>query len=72
VGVDPIAAGSVESFNKPGGNATGMTLITGPLAQKRLGLLREIAPKAVNLAMLAKPLSPDATPEIRDVQASRC
>jgi hypothetical protein len=49
-----------------------MTLITGPLAQKRLGLLREIAPKAVNLAMLAKPLSPDATPEIRDVQASRC
>jgi putative ABC transport system substrate-binding protein len=72
VGVDPIAAGSVESFNKPGGNATGMTLITGPLAQKRLGLLREIAPKAVNLAMLAKPLSPDAAPEIRDVQASRC
>ncbi len=70
VGVDPIAAGLVESFNKPGGNATGMTLITGPLAQKRLELLREIAPKAVNLAMLANPLSPDAAPEIRDVQAS--
>ena len=52
---NPIAAGLVESFNKPGGNATGMTLITGPLAQKRLELLREIAPKAVNLAMLAKP-----------------
>jgi ABC-type uncharacterized transport system substrate-binding protein len=70
VGVDPIAAGLVESFNKPGGNATGMTLITGPLAQKRLELLREIAPKAANLAMLANPLSPDAAPEIRDVQAS--
>ena len=69
---NPIAAGLVESFNKPGGNATGMTLITGPLAQKRLELLREIAPKAVNLAMLANPLSPDAAPEIRDVQASRC
>lgn len=69
---NPIAAGLVESFNKPGGNATGMTLITGPLAQKRLELLREIAPKAVNLSMLANPLSPDAAPEIRDVQASRC
>jgi len=70
VGVDPVAAGLVGSFNKPGGNATGMTLITGPLAQKRLELLREIAPKAVNLAMLANPISPDAAPEIRDVQAS--
>jgi putative ABC transport system substrate-binding protein len=69
VGVDPIAAGLVGSFNKPGGNATGMTLITGPLAQKRLELLREIAPK-VNLVMLANPISPDAAPEIRDVQAS--
>jgi ABC-type uncharacterized transport system substrate-binding protein len=70
VGLDPIAAGLVASFNKPGGNATGMTLLTGPLAQKRLEFLREISPKAVNFVMLANPLSPDAAPEIRDVQAS--
>jgi putative tryptophan/tyrosine transport system substrate-binding protein len=71
VGLDPVAAGLVASFNRPGGNATGMTSITGPLAQKRLELLREISPKALNIAMLVNPISPDAAPEIRDVQAAQ-
>jgi putative tryptophan/tyrosine transport system substrate-binding protein len=70
VGFDPIAAGLVTSFNRPGGNATGMTLITGPLGQKRLEILRELAPKAAVIAMLVNPISPDAVPEIRDVQAT--
>jgi putative tryptophan/tyrosine transport system substrate-binding protein len=70
VDFDPIAAGLVASFNRPGGNATGMTLITGPLGQKRLELLRELAPKAAVIAMLVNPISPDAVPEIRDVQAT--
>jgi putative ABC transport system substrate-binding protein len=70
VGFDPIAAGLVASFNRPGGNATGMTLITGPLGQKRLELLRELVPKATVIAMLVNPISPDAVPEIRDVQAT--
>jgi ABC-type uncharacterized transport system substrate-binding protein len=70
VGFDPVAAGLVASFNRPGGNATGMTLITAPLGQKRLELLRELAPKATVIAMLVNPFSPDAVPEIRDVQAT--
>jgi putative tryptophan/tyrosine transport system substrate-binding protein len=70
VGFDPVSAGLVASFNKPGGNATGMTLITGPLGQKRLELLRELAPKAAVVTLLANPFSPDAVPEIRDVQAA--
>ena len=70
VGFDPVAAGLVASFNRPGGNATGMTLITGQLGQKRLEILRELAPKAKVVAMLANPFSPDAVPEIRDVQAT--
>ena len=70
VGFDPIAGGLVESLNRPGGNATGMTLLTGPLGQKRIEQLRELIPKAALVAMLANPLSPDAVPEIRDVQTA--
>jgi ABC-type uncharacterized transport system substrate-binding protein len=70
VGVDPIAAGLVASFNRPGGNATGVTLITGPLGQKRLELLLELLSKANVIAMLVNPISPDAAPEIREVQAA--
>ena len=44
--------------------------MTGPLGQKRLELLRELAPKASAIAMLVNPVSPDAVPEIRDVQAA--
>ena len=70
VGIDPIAAGLVESLSLPSGNATGMTLMTGPLSQKRIEGLRELVPKATAIAMLANPLSPDAVPEIRDAQAA--
>jgi len=70
VGFDPIAGGLVDSLSRPSGNATGMTLLTGPLGQKRIEQLRELVPKAAIIAMLANPLSPDAVPEIRDVQTA--
>jgi ABC-type uncharacterized transport system substrate-binding protein len=70
VGLDPVAAGLVATFNQPGGNATGMTLITGPLGQKRLELLRELGCKSKVVPVLANPTSPDSVPEIRDVQAA--
>jgi putative ABC transport system substrate-binding protein len=69
VGFDPVGAGLVTSLNHPGGNATGMTLISFVLGQKRLEMLRDISPKASVIAMLANPLSPDAIPEIGSVQA---
>ncbi len=70
VGIDPVAAGLVASYNRPGGNATGATMIMGPLGQKRVEILRELAPKASVVAMLVNPHSPDAAPEVRDVSAA--
>src|ERR1700719_2694923 len=68
VGFDPVASGLVASLSRPGGNLTGMTLISNPLAQKRLEVLLELVPKASVIAMLVNPLSPDTAPEIRAVQ----
>jgi putative tryptophan/tyrosine transport system substrate-binding protein len=68
VGFDPVTGGLVASLNQPGGNATGITLMTAPLGQKRLELLREIAPKATVVAMLANQTSPDAAPELSDIE----
>jgi putative ABC transport system substrate-binding protein len=70
VGIDPVAGGLVASYSRPGGNATGATLIMAPLGQKRLEILRELAPKAKVVAMLLNPNGPDAAPELRDVQAA--
>jgi putative ABC transport system substrate-binding protein len=70
VGLDPVAAGLVASFSRPGGNATGMSLITGPLGQKRLEILRDLVPKAKLVAVILNPVSPDAIPELRDLQGA--
>jgi putative ABC transport system substrate-binding protein len=70
VGIDPVAAGLVASYSRPGGNATGAAMIMGPLGQKRVEILRELAPKASVVAMLVNPNSPDTAPEVRDVRAA--
>jgi putative tryptophan/tyrosine transport system substrate-binding protein len=70
VGFDPIEAKLVESFNRPGGNATGVHLITSPLGQKRLELILELAPKARTISMLVNPTFPDTEIEVRDIHAA--
>jgi putative ABC transport system substrate-binding protein len=71
VGVDPVAAGLVASFNRPGGNATGTVVNPGPVAQKRLELVRELAPKAADVALLVNPSSGgEGAAEISDVRAA--
>jgi len=70
VGFDPIEAKLVESYNSPGGNATGVHLITSPLGQKRLELILELVPKARTIIMLVNLTFPDTEIEVRDVQAA--
>src|ERR1700683_1811087 len=67
-GFDPVTAGLVASLSRPGGNVTGMTLFSNPLAQKRLEVLLDLVPGASVIAMLVNPVSPDSVPEIKAVQ----
>ena len=60
IGGDPVQEGLIASFNRPGGNFTGSTMLTLSLDGKRLGLLREVLPQASTITFLANPNFPDA------------
>jgi putative tryptophan/tyrosine transport system substrate-binding protein len=51
-GDDPVRLGFVAAFNRPGGNLTGVSILSGELAAKRLGLLRDLIPQARLIAVL--------------------
>jgi len=67
VGGDPIKLGLVESLNRPGGNVTGVTILSGALTAKRLELLRELRPHA-SVACLVNPSSPEAETKLTDIR----
>ena len=65
---DPVAHGLVASLARPGGNATGINFLTSEVLAKRLGLLRELVPKAVRVAVLVNPTNTMSTEStLRDV-----
>ena len=66
---DPVRLGLVTSFNLPGGNMTGISMISGALGAKRLELLRELVPTATLIAMLVNPTNP-ADANVRDEQTA--
>jgi putative ABC transport system substrate-binding protein len=57
---DPVRTGLVESLARPGGNVTGVSLLESALDAKKLGLLRELVPKAGVIAVLTNPRYPAA------------
>ena len=70
VGDDPIKSGLVASFNRPGGNITGVNTLSPVLEAKRLGLLRELVPQATLVGVLLNPSNPDAELQQRNLQAA--
>ena len=65
---DPVKAGLVASYNRPGGNATGINLLTQTLEPKRLGLLHELVPQAATIGFLLNPNFPSAEDQSKDMQ----
>jgi putative tryptophan/tyrosine transport system substrate-binding protein len=59
-GGDPVQLGVVASLGHPGGNATGVYILTGDLNAKRLGLLHEMVPRAATIATLINPTNAGA------------
>src|SRR5438105_14861435 len=67
-GADPLKFGFVASFNKPGGNITGIWMVLTALAEKRLQLLHDLLPKAELIGLLINPTSPVPEPQTREAQ----
>ena len=68
VGGDPVKLGLVASYNRPGGNATGVNILTSALEAKRLGLLREIVPQAGAIGVLFDPRFQSYESQLSEVQ----
>lgn len=67
---DPVKLGLAKSFARPGGNATGISLMTASLVIKRLELIRELLPQNANIGFLVNPDNQDLLQEITDIAHS--
>ena len=70
MGGDPIEAGLVASFNRPGGNVTGVTNLTGKLAAKQFEVLHQAVPNAALIGFLANPTLADVESQTKNAMAA--
>jgi putative ABC transport system substrate-binding protein len=68
IGADPVKNHLVESLNRPGGNITGVSVLSNELGPKRLGLLHDLLPNASTVALLVNPNNPNAEPDTKALQ----
>src|SRR5215472_4014468 len=69
-GGDPVETGLVASLNRPGGNVTGVSSMSGELGAKRLGLIQELVPSAAQFAVLVNLNNPLTEAFVVDVRAA--
>jgi len=70
VGGDPVKHGLAASMNRPGGNATGVSMFTNQLEGKRLGLLHEMVPKVTAIGVLINPDNASADSQQKEVEGA--
>jgi ABC-type uncharacterized transport system substrate-binding protein len=70
IGGDPVRLGLVATFNRPGGNVTGVSVLFNTLVAKQLEALHETVPQADLIGFLMNPTNPNAESDTRDVQAA--
>ena len=70
LGQDPVKAGLVASLGRPGGNLTGLATQSEELWEKRLGLLKEIAPRMARIAVIANPANPGNVSCIEEIRTA--
>ena len=68
MGSDPVKAGLVASYNRPGGNVTGIAILTDTLEAKRIGMMHQLMPNVTTIGYLWNPKFVSAQSELRDVQ----
>jgi len=67
---DPVSIGLVDSINRPGGNVTGMSLMSSALEGKRLEILSELMPKGTKIAILVNSDYPDTDSQLGSVETA--
>jgi putative ABC transport system substrate-binding protein len=70
IGMDPVKAGLVASLGRPDGNITGLATLSEDLWQKRLGLLKEVAPRVSRPAVLWNPENPGNKDCVEEIKAA--
>jgi ABC-type uncharacterized transport system substrate-binding protein len=65
---DPVAAGLVDSIARPGGNATGFSIVAPDLSGKRLQLLKEVIPGISSVAVMSNVANPQSQIELNEMQ----
>ena len=65
---DPVGAGLVESLGRPGGNASGLSIVATDLSGRHLQLLNEIVPGLSSVAVMSYGANPQSQIEVRETQ----